>query len=57
MAKISTAVTVERGTPCMTELMEGTILSKTGKSINIPGRSQQFHLYQQRAKDRRQKDL
>jgi hypothetical protein len=36
----------EKETLGMVELMEEAMLSKTGKSINIPDRRQQFHLYQ-----------
>jgi hypothetical protein len=51
--KTSTAVTADRKSLSMVELTEGEILNKTGKLINIPGRRQQFHLYQYRAKDRK----
>jgi hypothetical protein len=57
MVKTSTAATAERETLGMAEHTEGATLSQTGKSINIPGRRQQFLLHQYRAEDRSQKGL
>jgi hypothetical protein len=57
MAKTPMAATAGRETLGMVELTEGATLSQTGKSINIPGRRQQFLLYQYRAEDRSQKGL
>jgi hypothetical protein len=57
MVKTPMAATVERETLGMAELTEGATLSHTGKSLNIPGRRQQFLLYQYRAEDRGRKGL
>jgi hypothetical protein len=54
MVKTSTAAMVERDTLSTAELTERATISQNGKSINIPGRRQQFFLYQYRAKDRSQ---
>jgi hypothetical protein len=53
--KTSTAVTAEREPLSTAELTERALLGKTEKSMNIPGRRQQFHPHQYGAGDRSQK--